>query len=138
MMPQKTLNVSLVLSPMDYCNFLLAGFPQSLVSKLQSPKLCSPSCSPFTSTCSRHSNTQTPSPVGRQSPNFLLYCIPVSTPPPPSRLLISLAFYICTLLFDLFAPVSTPASSKCHSVSARRKVIVVSLILVLLSGNHCH
>ena len=31
----KTLIVCLVLSRMDYCNALLAGFPQSLVSKLQ-------------------------------------------------------------------------------------------------------
>ena len=54
-----------------------------------------------------------------------------------STLLISLTFYICTLLLDLFAPVPTPASSKFHSVSARQKVIVLSLTLVLLSGTHC-
>ena len=36
---------------------LLAGLPQSLVGKLQSPKLCSPSYSPRTSTGSHHSNT---------------------------------------------------------------------------------
>ena len=61
----------------------------------------------------------------------------VSTPSPPPPLLISLTFYICTLLLDLFAPVPTPASSKFHSVSARQKVIVLSLTLVLLSGTHC-
>ena len=37
----KTLVVSLMLSRIVYCNFLLAGLPQSLVGKLQSPKLCS-------------------------------------------------------------------------------------------------
>ena len=62
----------------------------------------------------------------------------VSTPSPPPSLLISLTFYICTLLLDLFAPVPTPASSKCHSISARQKVIVLSLTLVLLSGTHCY
>ena len=41
----KTLVVSLVLS-LDYCNSLLAGLPQFLVGKRQSPKLCSQSCSP--------------------------------------------------------------------------------------------
>ena len=67
----KTLVVSLVLSRIDYCNTLLAGFPTSLVGKLQSPKQCSPSCSPCASICSRHSNTQTSSLVARQRSNFL-------------------------------------------------------------------
>ena len=61
----------------------------------------------------------------------------VSTPSPPPPLVI-LTFYICTLLLDLFAPVPTPASSKFHSVSARQKVIVLSLTLVLVSGTWCH
>ena len=34
----------------------------------ESPKLCSPSSSPYISTCSRHSNTQTSSLVACQSP----------------------------------------------------------------------
>ena len=55
-----------------------------------------------------------------------------------SSLLISLTFYVCTLLLILFAPVPTPASSKFHSISARQKVIVFSLTLVPLSGTHCH
>ena len=67
----KTLVVSPVLSRTDCCNSLLADFPQSLVGKLQSPNLCSPSCSPCTSTCSHHSNTQTSPLVACQSPNFL-------------------------------------------------------------------
>ena len=67
----KTLVVSLVLSRIDYCNPLLAGLPQSVVSKLKSPKLRSPSCSPCTSTCSHHSNTQTSSLVARQRKKFL-------------------------------------------------------------------
>ena len=36
------------------------------------------------------------------------------------------------------APMPTPASSNFHSISARQKVIVLSLTLVLLSGTHCH
>ena len=48
------------------------------------------------------------------------------------------SFYICTLLLGLFAPVPTPASSKFHLKSARQKVIVLSLALVLLSGTNCH
>ena len=62
----------------------------------------------------------------------------VSTPSPPPPLLISLTFYICTLLLDLCGPVLTPASSKFHSISARQKLIVLSVTLVLLSGTHCH
>ena len=62
----------------------------------------------------------------------------VSMPSPPPPLLISLTFYICTLLLDLFAPVPTPMSSKFLSVIARQKVIMLSLSLVLLSGIHCH
>ena len=58
----------------------------------------------------------------------------VSTPSPPPPLLISLIFYTCTLFFDLFAPVPTPASSKFHSITARQKVIVLSRTLVLLAG----
>ena len=45
----------------------------------------------------------------------------VSTPSPPPPLLISLTFYLCTPLLDLFTPVPTPASSKFHSISARQK-----------------
>ena len=55
----------------------------------------------------------------------------VSTPSLPPPQLTSLTFYICTLLLDLFAPVPTPASSKV------KKVIVLFLTLVHLSGNHC-
>ena len=62
----------------------------------------------------------------------------ISTPSPPPPLLFSMTFDICTLLLDLFAPVPTPTSSKFHSISARQKVIVLSLTLVFLSGTHCH
>ena len=66
----KTLVVSLVLSRIDYCNSLS---PPSVLGRQtsQSPKLCSPSRSPCTSTCSRHSSTQTSSLVACQNPIFL-------------------------------------------------------------------
>ena len=51
----------------------------------------------------------------------------VSMLSPPPTLLISLTFYICPPLLDLFAPVLTPTSSKFHSASARQKVIVLSV-----------
>ena len=38
----KTLVVSLVLSRIDYCNSLVAGFPQSLVGKLQRVQIVQP------------------------------------------------------------------------------------------------
>ena len=72
----KTLRVYLKLSSIYYCNSLLAGLPQSLESS-ESSKLCSPCCSPRTSTCSHHSNTQTSSLVARQSLNFLQDCMPL-------------------------------------------------------------
>ena len=68
----------------------------------------------------------------------LRLCASLSTVSPPPPLLISLTFYICTLLLDLFAPIPTPASSKLHSLSARRMVIALYLSLVLLSGTHYH
>ena len=77
---------------------------------------------------------QTSSLVPCQSPNFPQDCMLLFQRHLP--LLISLTLYICTLLLDLFAPVSTPASSKFHSISAEQKVIVLSLTLVLLSGTH--
>ena len=46
--------------------------PSVLVQQTsESPKQCSPSCSPSTSACSHHPNTQTSSLVACQSPNFL-------------------------------------------------------------------
>ena len=62
----------------------------------------------------------------------------VSMPSPPPPLLTSLTFYICTLLLNLFAQVVTPASSKFLSISATRKVIMLSRSLVHLPENHCH
>ena len=58
--------------------------------------------------------------------------VSVSTPSPFPPLLISLTFYICTFLLDLFTLVPTPASSKFHSISARQMVIMLSLTLILL------
>ena len=71
---------------------------------------------------------------GRISYNIVSLCFNAIT---SSTLLMSLT-YICTLLLDLFAPVPTPASSKFHFINTRRKVIVLSLTLDLLSGTHCH
>ena len=120
------------------CGSLLAGVAQSLANFRES-KTVQPvsSCSPYTSTCSHHSNTQTSSLVARQSPNFhkiACLCFNAITSSTPANLS---DLYICILL-DLFAPVPTPASSKFHSVSAKRKVIVLYLTLVLLPRIHCH
>ena len=108
-------------------------------ANLESPKLCSPSCSLCTFTCSHHSSALTSSLVACQCLNFLLKKLTasVSMPSPPPPLFISLTFYICTLLLGLFTPVLTPTSSKFYSISARQKVIVLSLTLVFLSGTHC-
>ena len=98
---------------------LLAGLPQSLVGKLQSPKLCNPSCSPCTSTSSHHSNTRTTSLVARHSPNFLQDCMSLfQRHHLPASRLIPLT---CSLLLDLFAPVPIPASSKFHSYRCKTK-----------------
>ena len=47
----------------------------------------------------------------------------LSTPSPPPPLLVSLTFYICTLLLDLFAPVPTPPLQipfyKCRTIGDR-------------------
>ena len=116
----KTLVVSLVLSRIYYCNSLMAGLPQSLVGKLHRVQnsaarlivraLPHVHITPIL----RHFHW---SPVRARIPVRLHAS--VSTPSPPPPLLISLTFYICTLLLDLFAPVTTPASSKFHSISAR-------------------
>ena len=68
----KPLVVSLVLSCIYYCNSLLAGLLQSLISTLQRVQNCAaPLNSPYTPTRSHHSNTQTSSLVACQSPNLL-------------------------------------------------------------------
>ena len=135
----KTFVVSLVLSRIDYCNCLLAGLPQSLVGKLQrvqnSAARLVVRALPHVHIISilRHLHWL---PVrARISYKTACLCFNVIT---SSTLLIFLTFYIFILLLDLFAPVPTPASSKFHSLRARRKVIVPSLTLVLLSGTHCH
>ena len=104
----KTLVVPLVLSRIDYCSSLLAGLPQSLVGKLQSPILCSLSCSPCTSMCSHYSNTQNIFTGCLSEPKLSIRLhASVSMPSAPPPFLISLTFYIFTLLLDLFAPVLT-------------------------------
>ena len=134
----KTLVVSLVLSRIDFCNSLLAGLPKSLVGKLQRVQNCAAllvvrtSLHVHVTPILRHLHWL---PVRAQFPIRLR--VSVSTPSTPPPLLISLT-YICTRLLDLFAPVLTLASSKFHSISAKQKVILLSLTLVLLSGTHCH
>ena len=133
----RTLIVSLVLSRFDYCNSLGWSPPELGGQTSESPKLYSPSCSPCTSTCSlQYSDIFTGC---LSEPEFPIRLhASVSVPLPHPSLLISLTFYICTLLLDLFSQVPTPAPSKFHSASARQKVIVLSSILVLLSGTYCH
>ena len=97
--------------PINYCNSLLAGLPQSLVGKLQRVQNCAARlvvrARPL-----QYSDIF----IGCLSePEFPLRLhASVSTPLPPPPVLISLTFYICTLLLDLFAPVPSPASSKFH------------------------
>ena len=119
---------NLVLSRIDYCNSLLAGLPQSLVGKLQRVQNCAARlvvrAPPHQFTSLQYSNISTVCPSELQFPVRLHAS--ASTPLPPPPLLISLTFYICTCLLDLFTPVLTPASSKSYSMSTRRKVIVLS------------
>ena len=49
----KTLVTSLVLSRLDYCNFLLSGIPQQLIDKLQKVQNCSARLIFKTSKCTR-------------------------------------------------------------------------------------
>ena len=132
----KTLVVSLVLSRIEYCNSLMASLPQSLVGKLQRVQNCAACLVVRVFTLFQYPDIFTGCP---SEPEFLIRLhASVSTPSSLLPLLISLTLYICTLLLDLFAPVPTPTFSKFHSISARQKVIVLSLTLVLLSGTHLH
>ena len=146
--------VSLVLWRIDCCNSLLAGLPQSMAGKLQRVQNCAARLviralpHVHISSIFRHLHWL---PVrARISYKTACLCFNAIT---SSTLLISLTFYICTLLLDLFAPVTfyictllldlfapvpTPAYSKSHSISARQKVIVLTLTLVFLSGIYCH
>ena len=109
----KTLDVSFVFSCIDYCNSLLAGLPQSLVGKLQRVKNCAarlvvraPPHVHITPIL-RHLHWL----PARAQFSITLH-VSVSAPSLPPPLLISLTFYIITLLLNLFAPVLTLASSK--------------------------
>ena len=107
---KKTLVVSHVLSHIDYCNSLLACLPQSLVGKLQRVQ----NCAAHLVVCALHMFMSLQySDIHTSCPSELKF------PSPSLPLLISVTFYICTCLFDLFAPVQTPASSKFHFISAR-------------------
>ena len=135
----KTLVVSLVLSRIDYCNSLLAGLPQPLVGKLQRVQksaahlvvraLPRVHITPIL----RHLHwLLVRARISYKTACLCFNAITSSTPSYLSDLL------ICTPLLDFVVPVPTPASSKCHSISARQNVIVLSLTLVFLSGTHCH
>ena len=70
----KTLVISLILWRIDNCNSL-SWSPS--VGKLQSPKLCSPSCSPCTSTCSRHTEYSEISTGCPSELEFPINCMPL-------------------------------------------------------------
>ena len=103
----KTL-VSLVLSRIEYCNSLMASLPQSLVGKLQRVQNCAACLVVRVFTLFQYPDIFTGCP---SEPEFLIRLhASVSTPSSLLPLLISLTFYICTLLLDLFALVPTSAS----------------------------
>ena len=125
----------LFLSCIDYCNCLLAGLPQSLVGKLQRvQKLCSLSCSPCVhiTPIPRHLHKL---PI-RARISYQIACICFNA------IISSTPAYLSDLLY-LYSPSRSLRSSadtrllKIPLFSARQKVIVLSLTLVLLSGTHC-
>ena len=94
----------------------------------EGPKLCSPSCSPYTSIFSHHSITQTQPMFARLGSNFLkiaCLCFNAINSSIPAYLSDLLQF---TLLLHLFAPVPKSASSKSLSKSVRRKLSCFFLI----------
>ena len=134
----KTPVVSFVLSRIDYCNSLLAGLPQSLVGKLQSVQNCA---ARLVVSAPPHVHF---TPILRH-----LHWLPVrarifyETACLCFHAITSTPAYLSDLLY-LYCPSRSLRSSadtrllKIPLFSARQKLIVLSLTLVLQSGTHCH
>ena len=103
----------------------------------KSPSCAAFSVAPCTSESTHHTNSHVSSVGCDQSSNSPEMHTSVSTPSPPPLLPISLTSYSCTPLLDHSTPIPTPATRNSHSVDARPKVTMHSLLQAHLSGTHC-
>ena len=115
---------------------LLAGLPKSSVGKLQTVQNCAARlvvrAPPHVHATPRLRHFHWLPVRARISCKTACFCFNAITSSTPAYL----SDLLHTVLLDLFIPVPTSASSKFHSVSARRKVIVLPLTVAFLSGTH--